>query len=42
MLSTYLKLKSGDAQRIAILGICGTRRIAIATKFFHKRENESR
>lgn len=28
---TYLKLRSGDAQRTAILGIGGTRRIAIIT-----------
>lgn len=28
---TYLKLKSGDAQRIATLGIGGTMRIASAT-----------
>lgn len=39
---TYLKLRSGDAQRTAILGICGTRRIAIITWFFQRRDNESR
>lgn len=39
---SYLKLKSGDAQRTATLGTGGTRRIAIATWFFHKRQNESR
>lgn len=39
---TYLKLRSGDAQRTAILGIGGTRRIAIITWFFHSRDNESR
>lgn len=31
MIATYLKLKSGDAQRIATLGIGGTIRIARAT-----------
>lgn len=29
--STHLKLKSGDAQRTATLGICGTKRIAQPT-----------
>lgn len=28
---SYLKLRSGDAHRTATLGICGTKRIAIAT-----------
>ena len=28
---TYLKLKSGEAQRIATLGIWGTKRIAMTT-----------
>lgn len=37
----YLKLKSGDAQRTATLGTGGTRRIAMAIWFFHKRQNES-
>lgn len=40
--NAYLKLRSGDAQRIAILGIGGTRRIAIITWFFQRRDNESR
>lgn len=31
--NTYLRLKSGDAQRIATLGICGTNLIIIATWF---------
>lgn len=39
---TYLKLRSGDAQRTAILGIGGTSRIAIITWFFQRRDNESR
>lgn len=40
--STYLKLRSGDAQRTAMLGIGGTRRIAIITWFFQRRDKESR
>lgn len=40
--NAYLKLRSGDAQRIAMLGIGGTRRIAIITWFFQRRDNESR
>lgn len=40
--NTYLKLRSGDAQRIAMLGIGGTRRIAIITWFFQRRDRESR
>lgn len=39
---TYLRLRSGDAQRTAMLGICGTKRIAIITWFFQRRDNESR
>lgn len=38
----YLRLRSGDAQRTAMLGIGGTRRIAIITWFFQRRDNESR
>lgn len=30
-MQTHLKLKSGEAQRTATLGICGTRRMAQAT-----------
>lgn len=40
--STYLKLRSGEAQRTAILGIGGTKRIAIITWFFQRRDSESR
>lgn len=40
--NTHLKLRSGDAQRTAILGIGGTSLIAIITWFFQRRDNESR
>lgn len=38
---THLKLKSGEAQRTATLGICGTSRMATATWLRHKRIYES-
>lgn len=40
-MQTYLKLKSGEAQRTATLGICGTKRMAHATWLRHKRIYES-
>lgn len=38
----YLRLRSGDAQRTETLGTAGANRIAIATWFFHSRDNASR
>lgn len=40
-MQTYLKLKSGEAQRTATLGICGTRRMAQATWLRQRRIYES-